>query len=115
MKLEIKKIDGIDVIRLPVYVDKADYDILRDLIVGFAAAGQTTVMVDCRTPEKIPSVALGVFCAMGAMLHERGGLLGLVGLSEHTKGLIRTISMDKYVAMFDSLEDAIRRCAEKVE
>jgi len=115
MKIEIKKIDGVDVVFLPSYIGKNDYGILRDLIGGLVASGQMTVMVDCRqSTEGIPSAVLGVFCALGSLLHERGGVLGLVGLSGHLKGLAKTISMDKYVAMFDSLDEAVKICSEKI-
>ncbi len=114
MKIEIKKIEGVDVVYLPVRIDRADYGILRDLIVGLINSGQTTVMIECKSAEQIPSVALGVFCSLGAMLHERGGVLGLVGLSGHTKRIAKEISIDRYVAMFDCLEEAVERCGEKV-
>ncbi len=115
MKLEIKKTDGIDVVFLPSYIGKDDYGILRDLIGGFVSSGQLTVMVDCRqSPNGIPSAVFGVFCALGSLLNDRGGVLGLVGLSGHMKMLAKTISMDKYVAMFDSLEEAVKICSEKI-
>jgi anti-anti-sigma regulatory factor len=114
VKIEIKKIDGVDVVYLPAHVDRSDYEVLRDLIAGMINSGQMTVMVECRSAERIPSVALGVFCSLGSMMHARGGVLGLVGLSGHTRRLVQEISMDRYVAMFDCLEEAVERCSEKV-
>ena len=107
MELSVDKCNKVAVVTIIGSVDSADSNILLDFINELIDAGQTCLVLDITSMDFIVSMGLGVFVRTYTRLRAAGGFLRLAGPQPLIRQLIKTIGLDRLLAIYDSLDQAL--------
>ena len=98
---------GLVVITAKGPVDGYTYDLLQKRINQSIADGHYRIVVDLSGVNYISSAGLGVFIAARNIVIEKGGSIVLLNLSKPVREIFRALSMDEYMNVANSMQDAI--------
>ncbi len=99
---------GIVVLTAKGPVDGYTYDLLQKRINQSIADGHYRIVVDLSGVNYISSAGLGVFIAARNRVIEKGGSIVLLNLSKPVREIFRALSMDEYMNVAASMQDAIQ-------
>lgn len=98
---------GIVVLTAKGPVDGYTYDLLQKRINQSIADGHHRIVVDLSGVNYISSAGLGVFIAARNKVIEKGGSIVLLNLSKPVREIFRALSMDEYMNVAASMQEAI--------
>ena len=107
MELSVDKRDKVAVVTVNGSVDSADSEALLDFLNEIIDAGQTCLVLDVAGMDFIVSMGLGVFVRSHTRLRAAGGFLRLVGPQSFILQIIKTTGLDRLLAIYDSLDQAL--------
>lgn len=107
MELSVDKRDKVAVVTIIGSVDSADSKALQDFLNELIDAGQTHLIIDITSMDFIVSMGLGVFIRSHTRLRGARGFLRLVGPEPFILQLIKTTGLDRLLAIYDSLDQAL--------
>ena len=98
---------GIVVLTAKGPVDGYTYDLLQKRINQSIVAGHYRIVVDLSGVNYISSAGLGVFISARNKEIEKGGSIVLLNLSKPVREVFRALSMDEYMNVATSMQEAI--------
>ena len=98
---------GIVVLTAKGPVDGYTYDLLQKRINQSIVAGHYRIVVDLSGVNYISSAGLGVFISARNKVIEKGGSIVLLNLSKPVREVFRALSMDEYMNVATSMQEAI--------
>jgi anti-sigma B factor antagonist len=107
MELSVDKRDKVAVVTVNGSVDSADSEALLDFIRAVIDAGQTQLVLDIADMDFIVSMGLGVFVRSHTRLRAAGGFLHLVGPQPFILQMIKATGLDRLLAIYDSVDQAL--------
>ena len=79
---------------------------IKDTLIEWIKTGVRKIIVDLTEVELITSGTLGILYAAHQDLKKLGGKLVAVGLKPHVLATLRDWRLDRFIQIFDTLEDA---------
>lgn len=111
-QLEISNIDGdprvgsLVVLSLKGEVDPRTINPLKDQLERLLADEVRAVIIDMSQTTNLTSSALAVFVKFSKNLRDRGGVIGLTGLSERLRLPFEMLGLLVFFRFFDSVDEA---------
>ena len=107
MELSVDKCNKVALVTVIGSVDSADSNVLLDFFNELIDAGQIRLVVDITGMDFIVSMGLGVFVRTHTRLRAAGGFFRLVGPEPFILQIIKTTGLDRLLAIYDSLDQAL--------
>ena len=107
MEISVDRQSDFTIIKITGSVDSADSGTLLSFLNELIDAGQTNLVADLAGVDFIVSMGLGVFVRTHTRLRAAGGFFRLVGPEPFILQIIKTTGLDRLLAIYDSLDQAL--------
>jgi anti-sigma B factor antagonist len=108
----LEELEGGEVVVLDGAIDSTTVNALHDLVNGVVADGRRWFLLDMQRVKYINSTGLGSLVKYADIFRGRQGAMVLIGVQPKVKVIIRTLGLNEFFAMRESLEQAVRGAQE---
>ena len=103
-----EKENNILVLRISEEIDEGNAEELKRVAYGAFKGGRLYLLVDLSQVEFVASAGLGAFIQMAKLAKESHGRVGLFGLKEIIRDIMRLTHLDNAISIFESEEEALQ-------
>lgn len=107
MDLEVTTVDSIVIITLHQRLDAKQSAEVEPIILSHLESEQPRVLLDLRDVSYMSSAGLRLMLMFHRTAQEKGGKVGLIGISEHIRDVMSATGFLEYFTLFHSVDEGL--------
>ncbi len=109
ISIDYEILGNVVVIRPPTDIDTVCSVSFQETLRSLANKGYNVFVIDLTNVNNITSSGFGIISAMTEKLVSRQGSLSLCGVKQGILSIIKSIDLDKDIAIYQTLEEALEK------